>query len=251
MADEESKLVPVELGETHNEEESEEFNEEADKELEAMKQRVKEMEEEAAKLREMQAQVEKEMNQTDEADKEAVDNRSIYVGNVDYGATPEEVQAHFQSCGTINRVTILCDKWTGHPKGYAYVEFAEPAFVANAMALNESLFRGRLIKVTAKRTNVPGFARGAMRGGRGRGGYPRGGGFQGNGYMGHQPSFGYRGRPRYRFVACKSDLLRHEKRYRVFWVDVLTSCGPASFIILFYFFCWSGMRLHVYAIVEC
>jgi RNA recognition motif-containing protein len=36
---------------------------------------------------------------------------------VDYGATPEDIQAHFQACGTINRVTILCDKFTGHPKG--------------------------------------------------------------------------------------------------------------------------------------
>lgn len=86
---------------------------------------------------------------------------------------------------------------TPFPTSYAYVEFAEPAFVANAMALNESLFRGRLIKVTAKRTNVPGFARGAARGGgRGRGGYPRGGSFAG-GYVGHQPSYGYRGRARY------------------------------------------------------
>jgi hypothetical protein len=37
---------------------------------------------------------------------------------VDYAATPEEIQMHFQACGTINRVTILCDKFTGHPKGY-------------------------------------------------------------------------------------------------------------------------------------
>ncbi len=36
---------------------------------------------------------------------------------VDYGATPEEIQQHFSSCGSINRVTILCDKFTGHPKG--------------------------------------------------------------------------------------------------------------------------------------
>lgn len=41
--------------------------------------------------------------------------------------------------------------------------------MANAMVLNESLFRGRLIKVTAKRTNLPGMsARGRGRG-RGRG----------------------------------------------------------------------------------
>lgn len=37
---------------------------------------------------------------------------------VDYSGTPEEIQAHFQACGTINRVTIICDKFTGHPKGY-------------------------------------------------------------------------------------------------------------------------------------
>jgi len=74
-------------------------------------------------------------------------NRSASYFQVDYGATPEEIQAHFASCGTINRVTILCDKFTGHPKGYAYVEFAEPGLVANSMTLNESLFRGRLIKV--------------------------------------------------------------------------------------------------------
>ena len=49
--------------------------------------------------------------------KNEADERSIYVGNVDYSATPEEIQAHFQSCGTINRVTILADKWTGQPKG--------------------------------------------------------------------------------------------------------------------------------------
>lgn len=36
---------------------------------------------------------------------------------VDYGATPEELQTHFQACGTINRVTINCDKFSGHPKG--------------------------------------------------------------------------------------------------------------------------------------
>jgi polyadenylate-binding protein 2 len=92
---------------------------------------------------------------------------------VDYGATPEEVQAHFQSCGTINRITILCDKWTGHPKGFAYIEFADIASVANAVSLNESLFRGRQLKVSAKRTNIPYFIRG-----RGRGRRPYRGGFR-------------------------------------------------------------------------
>ena len=38
--------------------------------------------------------------------------------------TPEQLQQHFAGCGTVNRVTILTDKW-GNPKGYAYLEFAE------------------------------------------------------------------------------------------------------------------------------
>ena len=50
-------------------------------------------------------------------EKEELDGRSVYVGNVDYYATPEELQNHFQSCGTINRVTMVCDKYTHNPKG--------------------------------------------------------------------------------------------------------------------------------------
>lgn len=115
-------------------------------EIAAMKKRVQEMEAEAAKLREMQASLDQQQEGLRE-NKEDIDSRSIFVGNVDYGASPEEIQAHFQSCGAINRVTILLDKFTGHPKGYAYVEFQEPSLVANAIVLNESVFRGRNLKV--------------------------------------------------------------------------------------------------------
>ncbi|CAB4436976.1 unnamed protein product [Rhizophagus irregularis] len=188
MADE-NPAVQIEENQEHHEEGD--VTEDAEAELEAMKQRVKEMEEEAAKLREMQAQVEKEMNLTSEEDKEAIDARSIYVGNVDYAATPEDLQNHFQSCGTINRVTILCDKWSGHPKGYAYVEFADPSLVANAMSLDNSVLRGRAIKVTAKRTNIPGYTRG--RGGRGARAAWRGG-YYGHGGAYYSPTF--RGRAR-------------------------------------------------------
>jgi polyadenylate-binding protein 2 len=85
-------------------------------EIQAMKRRVAEMEEEAAKLREMQATLDQQTTELND-DKEDIDSRSIFVGNVDYGASPEEIQAHFQSCGQINRVTILLDKFTGQPKG--------------------------------------------------------------------------------------------------------------------------------------
>ncbi|KAA8539737.1 hypothetical protein F0562_026429 [Nyssa sinensis] len=134
------------------------------KDLEDMKKRLKEIEEEAGALREMQAKVEKEMGAVQDssgasatqAEKEEVDSRSIYVGNVDYACTPEEVQQHFQSCGTVNRVTILTDKF-GQPKGFAYVEFVEIDAVQNALLLNESELHGRQLKVSAKRTNVPGM----------------------------------------------------------------------------------------------
>ena len=154
-----------------------------------MKQRVKEMEEEAAKLRQMQAEVEKDMNltQQDAQMKEDIDSRSVYISNVDYSTTPEDLQSHFQSCGTINRVTILCDKWTGHPKGYAYIEFADATSVTNAVVLSDSMFKGRLIKVFPKRTNMPGMK--AFRGGR----RPFRGGFRG-GFRGRTP---YRARRAY------------------------------------------------------
>ncbi|XP_031397380.1 polyadenylate-binding protein 3 isoform X2 [Punica granatum] len=75
---------------------------------------------------------------------------------VDYACTPEEVQQHFQACGTVNRVTILTDKF-GQPKGFAYVEFLETEAVQEALLLNESELHGRQLKVLPKRTNVPGM----------------------------------------------------------------------------------------------
>ena len=170
-----------------------------------MQKRLAEMEAEAQKIREMQESVDKEHSAltSPHESREDVDARSVFVGNVDYGATPEEVQAHFASCGTILRVTILCDKITGHPKGYlvfegmaltiryAYVEFAEPSLVPNALLLNETRFRDRIIKVTTKRTNIPFMGRGRGRGRgrgfgfRGRGGYR--GGFRGRGRAGYTP----------------------------------------------------------------
>ena len=83
-----------------------------------MKRRVAEMESEAARLRELQSQ-DQYSDGMQREDREDVDGRSIFVGNVDYGATPEEIQSHFATGpGTINRVTILLDKFTGHPKGW-------------------------------------------------------------------------------------------------------------------------------------
>lgn len=128
-----------------------------DPELEAIKARVKEMEEEAEKLKQMQSEVNKQMTLGSPPgitplplsleEKKEIDDRSIYVGNVDYGATAEELEAHFHGCGSMNRVTILCNKVDGHPKGFAYIEFGSKDFVETALAMNDTLFRGRQIKV--------------------------------------------------------------------------------------------------------
>jgi polyadenylate-binding protein 2 len=51
------------------------------------------------------------------AQQQKIEACSVYVGQVDYSTTPDELVAHFGPCGTIERVTIVCDKFTGKPKG--------------------------------------------------------------------------------------------------------------------------------------
>ena len=95
----------------------------------------------------------KEINQPQlqEEDKdrssEEADKKSIYIKNVDFSTTPEELEEHFKKCGDINRITILCDKYTGVPKGYAYIEFNSVESKEKSKGLNDSLFKGRQIKV--------------------------------------------------------------------------------------------------------
>lgn len=107
-----------------------------------MKRRAAEMEEEAARLRQMQQSSDMERHDLRE-NREDVDARSVFVGNVDYGASPEEIQAHFQECGSINRVTILLDKFTGHPKGlvFPYEEVVFPLIIPFATARSQSCDR--------------------------------------------------------------------------------------------------------------
>eukprot|EP00635_Sarcinochrysidales_sp_CCMP3193_P005973 CAMPEP_0118896114 /NCGR_PEP_ID=MMETSP1166-20130328/4139_1 /TAXON_ID=1104430 /ORGANISM="Chrysoreinhardia sp, Strain CCMP3193" /LENGTH=241 /DNA_ID=CAMNT_0006835167 /DNA_START=66 /DNA_END=792 /DNA_ORIENTATION=+ len=124
-----------------------------DPELEEMKRRVQEMEDEAAKLKKMQQELQ---NETPAGEpQQSSDETSIFVSQVDYDATPEELQNHFATCGTINRVTILCDRFTGRSKGYAYVEFEKQDSVQNALLMDGSIFKGRQLKIAAKRANLP------------------------------------------------------------------------------------------------
>ena len=95
--------------------------------------------------------------QTDEKTQENDDrdSRSIFVGNVDYSASTEELRNLFKECGVIERVTIPTDKFTKHPKGYAYIEFADPSSVIKAEGFNEKVFKSRKLKILPKRNNIP------------------------------------------------------------------------------------------------
>eukprot|EP00518_Triparma_eleuthera_P010708 CAMPEP_0182488292 /NCGR_PEP_ID=MMETSP1319-20130603/48332_1 /TAXON_ID=172717 /ORGANISM="Bolidomonas pacifica, Strain RCC208" /LENGTH=162 /DNA_ID=CAMNT_0024690419 /DNA_START=664 /DNA_END=1148 /DNA_ORIENTATION=+ len=81
------------------------------------------------------------------------DANSIYVGAVDYSCTPEDLVSHFSPCGPIERVTIQCDKFTGNPKGYAYVEFKTEEAMEMSLKMDGSELKGRAIKVNMKRVN--------------------------------------------------------------------------------------------------
>eukprot|EP01060_Flectonema_neradi_P031076 TRINITY_DN462_c2_g1_i3.p1 TRINITY_DN462_c2_g1~~TRINITY_DN462_c2_g1_i3.p1 ORF type:complete len:215 (+),score=52.53 TRINITY_DN462_c2_g1_i3:102-746(+) len=147
-----------------------EAGEDLDLEIEEMKLKVLEMEEQ---LKGQQTELAEGGGGEEEFAGD--DNASVYVGQVDYAATPQELYSHFAECGTVKRVTILCDKWTNHPKGFAYLEFEDPASVEKAVTLHDTTFCGRKIKVHPKRTNIPGHNKGAKGGKKGAKG-----GFKGN-----------------------------------------------------------------------
>jgi polyadenylate-binding protein 2 len=67
---------------------------------------------------------------------------SIYIGNVDYSATEEELRDSFLDCGGIVRVTIIKNMKTGHPKGAAFIEFIDKDGVEAALNQNGKELKG-------------------------------------------------------------------------------------------------------------
>lgn len=99
-----------------------------------------------------------------------IDSRSIYVGNVDYQCTPENLEDCFSEVGEVERVTIAFDKFSGLPKGYAYILFKNSESVSEAIEKKTGFeLKGRELRVTEKRTNIPGFNKRGRGGGRARG----------------------------------------------------------------------------------
>ena len=77
----------------------------------------------------------------------------LYI-KLDLNTDANELKLHFESCGTIERVTIVCDKYTGKPKGCAYIQFKSQESVAAACLLNDKEFNGRIIQVCLQNTKL-------------------------------------------------------------------------------------------------
>ncbi|CAB03222.1 RRM domain-containing protein [Caenorhabditis elegans] len=73
---------------------------------------------------------------------------SVYVGNVPYQGTEEEIGNYFAAVGHVNNVRIVYDRETGRPRGFAFVEFSEEAGAQRAVEqLNGVAFNGRNLRV--------------------------------------------------------------------------------------------------------
>lgn len=142
---------------------------------------------EIAKLNEIQSQMNAGVyNPVTDDEKRDIDARLIYIGNVEYLSTIEELMEIFVTVGNVDKITIMTNKATGTPKGFAYLTYEDELSLARAVAtLDGTLLHDRALKVSPKRKNIPGIStsdrgfrgRGAFRGRGGRGGRgaPRGG----------------------------------------------------------------------------
>jgi len=110
----------------------------------------------------------------------------IFVGNLSWEATEEELNDLFAGSGEVTSVKIISDKFTGQPKGFAFVEMATEAEAVKAIeALNGTMLKDRALTVNEAKPPKEREPRG-QGGGGGRGGFggdrrPGGGGGGGAG----------------------------------------------------------------------
>jgi len=99
----------------------------------------------------------------------------IYVGNLPYTATEEDVTGLFAAFGPVERVKIITDRETGRSKGFAFVTLGDQSQLNAAIeALNEQDYQGRALRVNASEPKEQ--RPGGSRSGGGGGGYGGGGG---------------------------------------------------------------------------
>jgi RNA recognition motif-containing protein len=115
-------------------------------------------------------------------------NTKLYVGNLTFETTENDLQDLFQSCGTVSEVNLITDRMSGRSKGFAFVTMADAEGFQKAMnTLNGKEIGGRALTVSEARPREERSGGGGGGGGgyRGGGGGGRGGGGGGGG--------GYRG----------------------------------------------------------
>ncbi|KAJ0095083.1 hypothetical protein Patl1_17233 [Pistacia atlantica] len=78
---------------------------------------------------------------------EDADSRTIFVTNVHFAATKDNLSRHFNKFGEVLKVVIVTDAATGQPKGSAYVEFMRKEAADNALTLDGTSFMSRILKV--------------------------------------------------------------------------------------------------------
>jgi RNA recognition motif-containing protein len=102
----------------------------------------------------------------------------LYVGNLSFRTTSEDLREAFSSAGTVESATVIEDRDTGRSRGFGFVEMATPEEATAAIEqFNGKDLGGRNLTVNeAKRSGGGGGGRGGYGGGGGRGGYGGGGG---------------------------------------------------------------------------
>jgi cold-inducible RNA-binding protein len=106
--------------------------------------------------------------------------RRLYVGNLPYSTTDEELNGLFSRAGTVESVRVMRDMATGRARGFAFVQMASDEDAQRAITeFHQFQMEGRALVVNEARPK-PEFSAGA-----GRGGYGGGGGeFEGGGDYG-------------------------------------------------------------------
>jgi RNA recognition motif-containing protein len=76
----------------------------------------------------------------------------LFVGNLPYETSEAELREHFSSVGPLRQVFLPVDRETGRPRGFAFVEFDEPAHAQAAIdRLNQQPFKGRTLAINEAR----------------------------------------------------------------------------------------------------
>jgi RNA recognition motif-containing protein len=93
---------------------------------------------------------------------------NIYVGNLAYEVTEEDLRQAFEPFGKITSITLIKDKFTGQSKGFGFVEMAAKGEARVAITkLNGQELKGRAITVNEARPRSEGQRGGGGRQGRG------------------------------------------------------------------------------------